>query len=71
MRNRQKSCYRQCCIPSTLKDKIVKFLVVFNYQKITYENLLKILEIRYIQFFFVVFGQLFHSSFVLELLLVP
>jgi len=63
----QKSCYRQCCIPSTLKDKIVKFLVVLkSSKKSTYENnLLKILEIRQIQFF------LFHPSFLLELLLVP
>ena len=33
MRNRQKSCDRQCCIPSTLKDKIVKFLVVLKSSK--------------------------------------
>ena len=30
VRIRQKSCERQCCIPSTLKDKLVKFLVVLK-----------------------------------------
>ena len=33
MRNRQKSSYRQCWIPSTLKDKIVKFLFMFKPSK--------------------------------------
>ena len=47
-------------------------MVLKSSKKSTYENnLLKTLEIRQNQFFLIDWGQLFHSNFLLELLLVP